>query len=155
MARVRWSHDLLAGIGNGVVSLVFRHLDSIAVSSSQDIVLTVALVVDVFGAHEGSHTAVLVVVLKGVAIVCLVVLLVQQVVSSSTMILLSCIELVFFDRENVLGSNIGLLHVFKSVHLSVITLFTKMSPAVLNVIKLRSTNFLIGNREVFIKPLLL
>lgn len=49
------------------------HLDSLPILACQDIVASIALVIDVFGSHQGAHSAILIVLLQILTIVRLVV----------------------------------------------------------------------------------
>ena len=131
------------------------HLNALAVLTGQDVVGTVALIVDVLSAHQGSHAAICVVLFKVLAICSLVIVEVQQVVCSAALILLSCIEMVLFDLEDFLLASILCLHVSKAVHLTCVSLFAKMCPLVLNVLELVLANALVSHCEVLVKSFLL
>ena len=84
-------------VGDWVVALVGRDLDSIAIGACEYIVGSVALVIDVLGAHQSPYSAILIVLGQLVAIISLIILLVQQVISGTSMVLLSGIELILLD----------------------------------------------------------
>ena len=96
-----WLHDLLSGLSDWIIALVGWHLDALPLLTRQDVEATVALVVDVFGSHQGSHTAVLVVLGQLVAIVSLVVVQIEQVVRCAALVFLACIELILFDFKSL------------------------------------------------------
>ena len=52
-------------------------LDPAAVLSSEDIVSTIALIVDVLGPHEGANSAVLIVLLEAIALRVAIVAMVE------------------------------------------------------------------------------
>lgn len=113
LARVRWTHDLLACISDRVVSLVLGDLDALSSLASENVVAAITLVGDVLRAHHCSHLAVVVVVGQLLPILRLIVVQIQQVVRCAALILLSCIELVSFHGDDFGSTLVTLLHVFK------------------------------------------
>lgn len=145
----------MAGLSDWIIALVGRHLDALTLLARQNVVPAVALVVDVFGSHQGSYAAVLVVLSQLVAIVGLVVVQVQQVVCCAALVFLACIELCFFDFESLSLFDIHRLHVFKSVDFSGVALFAQMGPSVLHVCELLLAHFLVGHCKILIESFLL
>ena len=84
-------------VADWVVAFVGRDLNPVAIGACKYIVGSVALVVDVLGAHQSPYSAILVVLGQMVAIRSLIILLVQQVVSGTSMVFLSGIELFLLD----------------------------------------------------------
>ena len=68
---------MLAGLCDGVVALVSRHLDTLALLARQNVVAPVAFVVNILCAHERPHAAVLIVLLQFLPIVRLVIVQVE------------------------------------------------------------------------------
>ena len=130
-------------------------LDPAAVLSSKDIVSTVALIVDVLGSHEGANSAVLIIRLEAIALSVVIVSMVEQVEGSATVVLTACIEVLLLDLDDCFLLRFGVLHVFKSVDLSVEALFAEVRPSVLHMLELLGSNSLVCDGEVLIKSLLL
>ena len=61
----------MSSLSDWIIAVVGRPLGTLSLLTWQDVVATVALVVDVFGLHQGSHSAVSVVLGQLVAIVSL------------------------------------------------------------------------------------
>ena len=150
-----WLHDLLAGLGDWIIALVGWHLDALPLLTRQDVVASIALVVDVFGSHEGSHAAVFVVLGQLVSIAGLVVVQVQQVVSCAALIFLARVELILFDFKSLSLFDILRLHVFKSVDLSGVALFAQMSPSILHMLELLLAYFLVSHCKILVESFLL
>ena len=155
LARVGGSHDLLTSVSDRVVSLVLWDLDPATVLSSKDIVSTVALIVDVLGSHEGANSAVVIVLLEAITLWVCIVIMVEQVEGSATVVLAARIEVLFLDLDDCLLLRFSAFHVFKSVDLSVEAFFTEVRPSVLHMLELLGSNFLVCDGEVLIKSLLL
>ena len=119
------------------------HLNPAPVLPSENIVRTIALIIDVFGAHERPDPAVFVVRLQIRPVGILVVVVVEEVVGRAALVFLASIELVFLDVEHLRLFDFTLLHVFKSADLSVVSFLTEMSPSVLNMLELLLSNSLI------------
>ena len=85
------------------------HLNALALLSRQNVVSTVALIVNILGSHEGSNSAIFVILLQSLAILSVVVAQIEQVVGSTTLIFLACIEMILFDLQ---GSRFFLLLIF-------------------------------------------
>lgn len=119
------------------------HLDPAPVLPSENIVRTIALIIDVFGAHERPDPAVLVVRLQVRPVRVLVVVVVEEVVGRATLVFLASVELGFLDVEHLRLFDFTILHVFKSADLSVVSFLTEMSPSVLHMLVLLLSNFLI------------
>ena len=134
---------------------MLRDLNASAVLSSENIVASIALIVDVLGAHEGSHAAILVVLLQLLPLGCVVVPQVQWVVRCTALVLFASIEFIFLRLQDLSLLYFVCLHVFKSVDLSLVAFFTKMSPAVLDMRELCLPLLLISNSEVLVEPFLL
>ena len=130
------------------------HLDPATVLSSQNIVRTIALIIDVFGAHERPDPTVLVVGLQVVAVGIVIVVVIEQVVGGAALVFLASVELVFLHVEDLRLFDFNLFHVFKSADLSVVSFLTEMSPSVLNMLELLLSNFLICDSKVLVKALL-
>ena len=155
LARVGRSHDLLTGVSDGVVSLVLWDLDPATVLSSKDIVSTVALIVDVLGSHEGANSAVVIVLLEAITLWVCIVIMVEQVEGSATVVLAARIEVLFLDLNDCFLLRFRAFHVFKSVDLSVEAFIAEVRPSVLHMLELLGSNSLVCNGEVLIKSLLL
>ena len=155
LARVGGSHDLLTGVSDRVVSLVLWDLDPATVLSSKDIVSTVALIVDVLGSHEGANSAVVIVLLEAITLWVCIVIMVEQVEGSATVVLAARIEVLFLDLDDCCLLRFSAFHVFKSVDLSVEAFFAEVRPSVLHMLELLGSNFLVCDGEVLIKSLLL
>ena len=132
-----------------------RDLDPAAVLTSQDVVSTVALIVDVLGSHEGANTAVLIILLEAAALIVGIVAMVEQVEGSTTVVLAASVEVILLDLDDLCLLNLGVLHVFKSVDLSGEALFAEVGPPVLHMLELLGSLFLVCDSEVLIKSLLL
>ena len=131
------------------------HLNALALLSRQNVVSTVALIVNILGSHEGSNSAIFVILLQSLAILSVVVAQIQQVVGSTTLIFLACIEMILFDLQGSCFFLLLIFHVFKSVDFSLVALLAQVSPPVLNVLILLLANSLVGNSKVFVETLLL
>ena len=151
----RLVHNLLTGVGDRVVTLMRWYLNPTSVFASENIVCPIAFIVDIPRSHQGTHAAIFVIRLQVLAIRILVVIVIQQVVRSSPLILLASIELILFDIEHLCLLCFRRLHVFKSVDLSVVPFFAEVSPSVLNVLVLLLTDLLICDGEVLVEALLL
>ena len=130
-------------------------LDPAAVLSSEDIVSTIALIVDVLGSHEGANSTVLIVLLEAIALIVGIVTMVEQVECSAAVVLAARIEVLLLDLDDCFLLSFGVLHVFKSVDLSVEAFFAEVRPSVLHMLELLGTNSLVCDSEVLIKSLLL
>ena len=130
-------------------------LDPAAVLSSEDIVSTIALIVDVLGSHEGANTAVLIVRLKATALSVCIVAMVEQVEGSATVVLAARIEVLLLDLDDCILLRIRALHVFKSVDFSGEAFFAEVRPSVLHMLELLGSYSLICDGEVLIESLLL
>ena len=130
-------------------------LDPAAVLSSEDIVSTIALIVDVLGSHEGANSAVLIVLLEAIALRVAIVAMVEQVEGSATVVLAACIEVLLLDLDDCFLLRFRALHVFKSVDFSVEAFFAEVRPSVLHMLELLGSNSLVCDSEVLIKSLLL
>ena len=130
-------------------------LDPAAVLSSEDIVSTIALIVDVLGSHEGANTAVLIVRLEATALSVGIVAMVEQVEGSATVVLAARIEVLLLDLDDCILLRIRALHVFKSVDFSGEAFFAEVRPSVLHMLELLGSYSLICDGEVLIESLLL
>ena len=134
---------------------MLRDLDPVAVLASEDVVSTVALIVDVLGSHEGANSAVLVVLLEAIALCVAIVAMVEQVEGSAAVVLAAGVEVLLLDLDDCLLLNLRALHVFKSVDLSGEAFFAEVRPSVLHMLELLGSNSLVCDSEVLIKSLLL
>lgn len=131
------------------------HLNALALLSRQNVVSTVALIVNVLGSHESTNSAIFIILLQCLAILSLVVAQIKQVVGRTTLIFLACIEMVLFDFQGGSFFLLLIFHVFKSVDFSLVALLAQMGPPVLNVLILLRTNSLVGNSKIFVETFLL
>lgn len=131
------------------------HLNALPFFTSKDVVSAIGLIVDILGAHKSSHTAVFVILLQSLAVISLIVVEVEQIVSGTSMVFATSVEVVTLDCNDFMLACLLNFHVFKSLHFTLITLFTKMGPAVLHMLELLLSNFLISNRKVLVETLLL
>ena len=132
-----------------------RDLDPAAVLTGQDVVSTVALIVDVLGSHEGANTTVLIVLLEAVTLWVRIVAMVEQVEGSTTVVLAASVEVILLDLDDLCLLNLLALHVFKSVDLSGEALFAEVGPPVLHMLEILGSYLLVCDSEVLIKSLLL
>ena len=109
-------------------------LDPAAVLSSEDIVSTIALIVDVLGSHEGANSAILIVLLQAITLCIIVVAMVEHVEGSTTVVLAASIEVLLLDLDDCILLRFRALHVFKSVDLSVEAFFAEVRPSVLHML---------------------
>ena len=123
--------------------------------TSKDVVSAIGLIVDILGAHKSSHTAVFVILLQSLAVISLIVVEVEQIVSGTSMVFATSVEVVTLDRNDFVLACLLNFHVFKSLNFTLVTLFTKMGPAVLHMLELLLSNFLISNGKVLVETLLL
>ena len=131
------------------------HLDSLSLLACENIVATIAFVVNILCSHKGPYAAVFVVLPQALSVLRLVVIEVEQVVCSASVIFLTRIEVVLFHFKHFCGTNVASLHVFKSLHFPLVALFAEVGPSVLNVFKLLLAHFLVSDSEVLVKSLLL
>jgi len=155
LAGVLWTHDLLACISDGVVSLMLGDLDALSGLSRKNVVAAIALVVNVLCTHHRPHFAVVVILGKLLPVRRVVVVQIKQVVSCSALVLFSCIELVSLHGDDFVSTLVILLHVFKPADLTNESLLTQMGPFVLHLIILLLAHFLVSHGEILVKSLLL
>ena len=62
--------------------------------------------------------------------------------------------MVLFDFEYLCLLDIVRLHVFKSLDLTLVSLFSEVGPSVLDMLVLLLAHFLVSHRKVFVEPLL-
>ena len=134
---------------------MLRDLNAYTLLTSENIVISICLIVDVLGTHEGPHAAVLIILLQLLPLGRVVVPLVQWVVSCTALVLFARIEFIFLCLQDLGLLYFACLHVFKSVDLSLVTFLAKMSPAVLDMRELCLSLLLISNGEVLVEPFLL
>ena len=130
-------------------------LDPAAVLSCKDIVRTIALIVDVLGSHEGANSAILIILLEAITLWIIVIVMVEHVEGSATVVLAACVEVILLDLDDLCLLCFGALHVFKSVDLSAEALFSEVCPSVLHMLELLGPDSLVCDSEVLIKSLLL
>lgn len=145
----------MACVCDWVVTLVGGHLDTLALLARQNVVRTIALVVDVFCAHQRTHPTVFIVLRQLVAPSSMIVVQIEQVVGRTALILLTRIELCLFHVEDLSVANISVLHVLESADFSLVALFSQVGPSVLHVFELLLAHALVRHREVLIETLLL
>ena len=148
-------HDLLACVGDGIVSLVGWDLNACTIFTREYIVGPIALLIDVLCAHQGPHTAVFVVLGQLLPIVSRVVVQVQKVVGGATLVFLACIVVGLFSFQLLSLLYFSLLHGFKSFDFSLVPFLTQIGPPVLHMFILLLTHFLVRHCEVLVKSLLL
>ena len=145
----------MASVRNGVVTVVVGHRDTLAHLARENIILAIAAVVDVLRAHQGTHAAVVVVLLQLRPLVRLVVIQVQQVVRRATLVLLARVEVIALRLQNLLLLHFSSLHVFEALDFPVEPLVAQVGQLVLDVFVLAGADALLRDSEVLIEAFLL
>ena len=71
------------------------------------------------------------------------------------MIFATSIKMVTLYSDDLMLASFRNFHVFKSLHLALVTLLTKMGPLVLDMLELLLSDFLISDSKVLVETLLL
>lgn len=132
-----------------------RHLDALPLSSRQNVKSSVPSVVEVLCAHQCPDPRLLIVLFELLAVRRLVVIQVEQVVGSSALVFLACVEVINLSlKHSVLLLVVG-LHAFKPVHLSRVSLLPSGIMFCLLLSELRLSHLLVCHREILIESILL
>ena len=123
--------------------------------TGKDVVSAIGLIVDILGAHKSSHAAILIVLLETLTVIRLIIVQVEQIVGCTAMVFATGIKMVTLYSNDLMLASLRNFHVFKSLHLALVALFTKMGPLVLHMLELILSDFLISDGKVLVETLLL
>jgi hypothetical protein len=145
----------MAGVSDRVVALMRGNLDIVARLAGEDVVLALGTVLQVLGADQGAHVAVLVQLSKFVSICSFVVAQVHKVVGRTSFVFFASVEMLGFDLQGVLDVCVNTFHLFEPCNLLLQSIFAHLCVPNLSLFCFLLSNLLICDCKVLIKALLL
>ena len=131
------------------------HLHCLSLLACENVILSIASVVHVLGSDQRPYFSIIFNLLELLSIFSWIIILVQQVVGSTTMVLFTSIEKVTLSLQNSLLLALVALHILEALHLSVVPFLSQMSILVLNLLELVGAHSLVGHCEILVEALLL
>ena len=102
LARGWLSKDLGACVSNWIVSFVLWHLDTYSILSCQNIESTIPFIIHVLCSYQCSYSSIIFNLLQLLTIFSLVIVKTDEIIGSTTMVLLASIEKVSLDSDYLL-----------------------------------------------------
>ena len=102
LARGWLSKDLGACVSYWIVSFVLWHLDTYSILSCQNIEPTIPFIIHVLCSYQCSYSSIIFNLLQLLTIFSLVIVKTDEIIGSTTMVLLSSIEKVSLDSNYLL-----------------------------------------------------
>lgn len=131
---------------------MIRHTDGLSDFSSQNIETIIVLLIEVLTPHHCSHLCIIINHFQFLSIFILVIVKVDNIVCSTTLVLFACLVQVNSGSESVHFLLLVLFHVFPSLLLSLKSFFSQMTKFSMLLIHVGLSHFLIKHCKIFVKP---